>query len=110
MDLLPIFSSSSIAPPSKKNKTLTEKKGPPPKINLNFGSKKKKINNKRNQILPLSFFSLHGNSDTIHIGQEIQCLQFAGNEVISVLVSYCPIVLLFFFNCRKEEYDEMMTQ
>ena len=36
--------------------------------------RKKKIINK----ILIRFFSLHGNGDTICIGQEIQCLLYAG--------------------------------
>ena len=52
-------------------------------------------------ILPLSFFSLHGNGDTIRIGQEIQCLSYAGFSPTRphwaglVIESPCPSVCLF---------------
>ena len=42
------------------------------------GIAKNKEKQKITRSPPLSLFSLHGNGDTIRIGQEIQCLQYAG--------------------------------
>ena len=54
----------------------------------NFQTKKEqKKQQKRKKIgPPLSFFSLHGKGDTIRIGQEIQCVQYAGFFLPNILL------------------------
>ena len=73
-----------MTPPHNKNIVGQTKK------NL-FVAKKKKIK------IPHLIFSIHGNGDTIRIGQEIQCLPSAGFFRLKML----QIVLTYISNISK---------
>ena len=74
------LSKKKFTPPKEKNKKIT----PPHTPKCLFWTLSKVIfwnakkMNKKKLDHTIQFFSLHGNDNTICIGREIQCLQYAG--------------------------------